>query len=266
MVKRYVPKLSYVLREIPIKQVKVWNKAQARRLDREGITELAKSIKHDGLLNPPMVQKSGKKEYMLMSGQRRLAAMKRLRAKTISCHVITKKSEMSMEEAKASSVVENIHRNEMYRKDIVVAATILAEKMGKAEAAQRLGVTRVTLYRYLGFMAVPENLKELVPKVISRDDITKLYLAVPNTKRAKGIAVKIQDLDGPLKKHYISLLAKHPKMPHKRLLKTARASMIRQNVALRLTKRAAKKLKKRAEKNGVSPNDMAKKILERHMK
>ncbi len=73
----------------------------------------------------------------------------------------------------------------------MIAATILTEKMGKMQAAQHLGVTIATLYRYPGFGAVPDSLKELVPKMISRDDITKLYLAVPNIRRAKNIATKI---------------------------------------------------------------------------
>ena len=90
MAKQYQPKLQYTLKEIPIKHIKVWREAQARKLDRDKIAELAKSIKVNGLLNPPMVQKISKNEYWLMSGQRRLAAMKRLRAKTISVHIVTK--------------------------------------------------------------------------------------------------------------------------------------------------------------------------------
>ncbi len=264
--KKFKPKISYTMREIPIKYIKVWAQAQARKLDRDKIAELAKSIRHDGLLNPPMVQKSGKNQYLLMSGQRRLAAMKRLRAKTILVHVIMKKSELSLEEAKASSVVENIHRNDMTQKDIVAAATLLAEKMGKQAAARYLGITIATLYRYLGFAAVPDVLKELVPKTISRDDITKLYLAINNTKRAGNIAVKIQKLDPQLKKHYISMLSRNPKMSHLKLLRLARSSLIRQNISMKLAKTTARKLKVKADKNNLSPNDMAKKILERYIK
>ncbi len=266
MAKRYTPKISYVLRNIPIKYIKVWNKAQARKLDRDGITELAKSIKHDGLLNPPLVQKIVKNQYYLMSGQRRLAAMKRLHAKTIPVHCITKKSQMSLEEAKASSVVENIHRNDMNHTDVVIAATILTEKMGKVDAARHLGITLATLYKYLGYMAVPDSLKELVPQIISRDDITKLYLAMPNICRAKSISIKIQHLDSQLKKHYISLLVRYPKMSHPKLLKLAKSSMIRQNVSVKLSKGMAKKLKRYAKINDVSINDMAKQILEKYLK
>ena len=81
---RYSSKVSYRLKEIPIKQIQVWKEAQARKLNREGISELAKSIKTEGLQNPPMVQKEGN-VYLLMSGQRRLAALKRLGCKKNSC-------------------------------------------------------------------------------------------------------------------------------------------------------------------------------------
>lgn len=47
--RRFESKISYRLREIPIKQIKVWDEAEARKLDREGLSELAKSIKNEGL-------------------------------------------------------------------------------------------------------------------------------------------------------------------------------------------------------------------------
>ena len=67
MAKRYRPAISYRLREIPLKSVKVWKDAQARKLDRKGVTELARSIKTEGLQNPPMVQKEGLLKEVLLS-------------------------------------------------------------------------------------------------------------------------------------------------------------------------------------------------------
>ncbi|MCE2506590.1 MAG: ParB N-terminal domain-containing protein, partial [Nitrosopumilaceae archaeon] len=73
MATKYTSKIRYRVVEIPVKHIKIWKQAQARKLDREGIAELARSIKIDGLQNPPMVQKESKNVYLLMSGQRRLA-------------------------------------------------------------------------------------------------------------------------------------------------------------------------------------------------
>lgn len=264
--RRYNPKIQYRLREIPVKYVKVWRQAQARRLDRDNIADLAKSIKNDGLLNPPLVQRVSKTEFLLMSGQRRLAAMKRLGAKTIPVHVIMKKSEMSLEEAKAASVVENIHRNSMDDHDVIVAARLLTEKLGKAKAAAHLGITRATLYKYLGFDAVPDTLKLLVPSVISRDHMTRLFLAVSNIKRTKSIAIKIQGMEPELKKQYLMLLTGHPKMSHPKLLKLARGSLVKQNISLRLTKGAAKRLKAKSGRANMLPNEYAKRLLEKALK
>lgn len=39
MAKRYNSPITYRLRDIPVKQIKVWKDAQARKRDREGIAE-----------------------------------------------------------------------------------------------------------------------------------------------------------------------------------------------------------------------------------
>ena len=53
LAKRYRTKLEYRVREIPVSKIKVWKEAQARTLDKEGIKELAKSIKNEGLQKCP---------------------------------------------------------------------------------------------------------------------------------------------------------------------------------------------------------------------
>jgi len=160
---RYKSRVSYRLKEIPIKKIQVWKEAQARKLDREGISELAKSIKTEGLQNPPMVKKEGNL-YLLMSGQRRLAALKRLGAKRIPVLVLTRKTEYDTPDAKAASVVENIHRKNMNVKDMADACAFLAQQMGKSKAAQSLGLSMSTFQKYHGFAGVRDKLKELVPK------------------------------------------------------------------------------------------------------
>ena len=166
MAKRYRPAISYRLREIPLKSVKVWKDAQARKLDRKGVTELARSIKTEGLQNPPMVQKEGK-EYLLMSGQRRLAALKRLKAKKIPALVLTKNAKYELDDAKAASVVENLHRKDMETREMALACAFLADKKGKSKAAQSLGISKIMFKKYHGFAGVPEALKSMVPEAPS---------------------------------------------------------------------------------------------------
>ena len=257
---RYTSKVSYRLKEIPIKQIRVWKEAQARKLDREGISELAKSIKTEGLQNPPMVQKEGNL-YLLMSGQRRLAALKRLGAKKIPVLVLTRKTEYEIPDAKAASVIENIHRKNLNVRDMADACAFLAEQMGKSKAAQSLGLSMSTFKKYHGFAGVPDKLKELVPKTISRDGATKLHQIIPDISKAVKIAHQISELDTPTKKRYLKVLAHSPSLSHKKIMKKARSLALQQNVSLKLSKRKARGLGVQSRRQDLQPNEFANKIV-----
>ena len=266
MAKPYTAPISYRLREIPIKQIQVWRDAQARKLDRDGIAELAKSIKIDGLQNPPMVQKDGKNSYLLMSGQRRLAALKRLGAKKIPVLLLTNSTKYDLGDAKAASVVENLHRNQMNTKDMTAACVFLSESIGKSKAAKSLGVSSQTLNKYLGFAAVPEKLRAFVPKELSRDDCTKLYQIVSNISKAVSIAERIIPLDQKLRKEYLKCIARSPKSSHLKLLKKAKAGLLQQKVTIQLTKGNARKLRSLAARKDTDVVEMADEILSGYLK
>ena len=266
MTKRYKPPITYRLREIPIKQIKVWKDAQARKLDREGIAELSRSIKNEGLQNPPMVQKESKNSYLLMSGQRRLAALKRLRAKKIPVLLLTQNTKYDLEDAKAASVIENLHRNKMNTKDMTSACVFLTESVGKSKAAKSLGISQQTLKKYLGFAAVPDKLKQYVPKELSRDDATKLYQVIPNVSQAIRIAEKIIPFDQRLRKKYLQCLTKNPKSSHLKLLKKAKTGLLQQKITVDLNKTNAKKLQRISSRNDLEITDMANKIILSYLK
>ena len=266
MAKHYQSPITYRLREIPIKQIKVWKDAQARKLDRQGIADLARSIKTEGLQNPPMVQKESKKSYLLMSGQRRLAALKRLGAKKIPVLLLTQSTKYNLDDAKAASVIENLHRNKMNTKDMTSACVFLTESVGKNKAAQSLGISQQTLKKYLGFAAIPDRLKEYVPRELSRDDATKLYQIVPNVSKAVRIAEKIIPLDQRLRKQYLHNLAKSPKSSHLKILKNAKEGLLQQKVVMELNKGNARKLYSLATRNDVEVTEMAEKIMSDYLK
>ncbi len=266
MARRYSSPISYRLKEIPIKHIKVWRDAQARKLDRDGIAELAKSIKNDGLQNPPMVQKESKNSYLLMSGQRRLAALKRLGAKKIPVLLLTQNTRYDLEDAKAASVVENLHRNKMNTKDMTGACVFLTESLGKAKAAKSLGISSQTLKKYLGFAAVPDKLRQYVPKELSRDDVSRLYQIVSNIPKAVKIAERVIPLEQKLRKEYLRCLSRSPKSSHPKLLKRARAGLLQQKVTISLNKSNARKLRSMAMKKDIEAPEMADEILSNYLK
>ncbi len=262
----YKSAIGYRLREIPIKQINVWHDAQARKLDREGIAELAKSIKHDGLQNPPMVQQAERGRYLLMSGQRRLAALKRLRAKKIPVLVLKRQSKYDLGGAKAASVVENLHRRGMKSRDMAASCAFLAERMPKTKAAKMLGISMPTFKKLHGYAGVPEALKSLTPKTISRDDATNLYRVAPSISKAVKVAEKISKLDAPTRRRYIQAYGRSPRSSHKTLLKRARVMTAQQKIKLELTKGHAKKLATRSRRKDITPNELAAEIVSKWLK
>ncbi len=213
-----------------------------------------------------MVQKESKNSYLLMSGQRRLAALKRLGAKKIPVLLLTQSTKYDLEDAKAASVVENLHRNKMNTKDMTAACVFLAESVGKSKAAQSLGISFQTLKKYLGFAAVPDRLKQYVPRELSRDDATKLCQIIPNISKAIRIAEKIIPLDQKLRKQYLRTLARSPKSSHIKLLKKAKAGLLQQKVTIKLNKGNARKLRSLAARNDIEVTEMAEKIMSSYLK
>lgn len=261
MERGYHHAISYRLREVPIRQIKVWSEAQARKLDRKGITELARSIKSEGLQNPPMVQQDGKNSYLLMSGQRRLAALKRLRTRKVPVLVLTKKTAYQLQDAKAASVIENIYRRNMNTRDIASACIFLADKVGKSKAAKSLGMSPITFRKYQGFAGVPDRLKELVPKKLSRDQATRLYTAMPDLARALKTAGRISNLDSVSRRGYLDILSQNPNLPHKGIMKRLRLHRARKIILLKLPKSKARGLAVQSRRHDMDPQDLAGKIL-----
>ena len=213
-----------------------------------------------------MVQKESKNLYLLLSGQRRLAALKRLGAKKIPVLLLTQNTKYDLEDAKAASVVENLHRNKMNTKDMTAACVFLTESIGKAKAAKSLGISSQTLKKYLGFAAVPEKLRQFVPKELSRDDCTKLYQIISNVSKAVRIAERIIPLDQKLRKEYLKSLTRSPKSSHLKLLKRAKTGLLQQRVTVQLTKGNARKLKSLATRKEIDVDTMTDEILSSYLK
>ena len=213
-----------------------------------------------------MVQKESKNSYLLLSGQRRLAALKRLGAKKIPVLLLTQSTRYDLEDAKAASVVENLHRNKMNIKDMTAACVFLTESVGKSKAARSLGISSQTLKKYLGFAAVPEKLRQFVPGELSRDDCTKLYQSIPNISKAVRIAEKITLLDQKLRKEYLRALSRSPKSSHPKLLKKAKSGLLQQKVTVQLSKSNARKLKSLATRKDIEVTEMTDKIVYDYLK
>ena len=91
---------------LPVKDISTEGYQVRFETGKEDIESLIESIKKNGLICPPTVSRKGDK-YYLISGNRRLAAIKKLGWKELPCVVL---EEMGNEDLLIKSIVENIER------------------------------------------------------------------------------------------------------------------------------------------------------------
>ena len=89
-----------------------------------------------------MMQRGGANSYLLMAGQRRLAALKRLGSKTIPVLILSKNSSCRIEDAKAVSIIENLHRVDMSVSKMAASCRFLAERLGVSATPRALSLSQ----------------------------------------------------------------------------------------------------------------------------
>jgi ParB family chromosome partitioning protein len=245
---------------VSISKVSVWDEVEARKLNLEGIKELADSIRQEGLQNPPVVQKTKDGKYKLIAGQRRLAALKIIGSKNIPVLVV--KRPYDDDDAKAVSIVENLHRKQMNATEMAEACDFLVKSMKSSKkVATALGISQQTLRSYSGFNSIPEKLQQLVPETISRNEALRLYRIVPKVNEAVEIAKRISKYSTVAKKRYFDALTMDPTAPHATIRRMANHFKDKQNIRLKLTTQQAKGFSKAATDNSTEPNELAAKIV-----
>ena len=252
--------MDYSLQDVLVSSIDVWDEAQARKLDTHGVASLAKSIRADGLQNPPLVQKNGDR-YVLISGQRRLAAIKSL-GKRMMPVLVLRSGHSSVENAKATSLIENIHRRGMYPAEMAKAVKFVVRQKGKKEASRILGMSMRTLERHIGFDAVPDSIKEIVPEKLSREHAIKLVRYARNTADALEIADLISRYDEAKKDRYLKALADNPNDLHSSLLRKSN-SYYADVFKLGLSAGMMQKLATESEKKDLTPEQMVSGIVKR---
>lgn len=157
-----------------ILKLDLWEEVNVRKRDvRVDIDDLVGNIKENGLLTPLLVKKNGDR-YQVFSGQRRLLACSKAGMTRIPCRVFV---DITKEKARVLSLSENIYRRDMAIEDMTNAVVLLLHHFGnKNEVARALGISVQTVYNYLGYSALPDDIKKHVGgRVITRSQALQIF-------------------------------------------------------------------------------------------
>lgn len=138
---------------IPIDQIET-NPFQPRvDFDLEALTELADSIREQGIIQPLTVRKMGYDRFQLISGERRLRASSLAGLTEIPCYIRIANDQQVLEMA----LVENIQRENLNALEIAISYQRLIEEceLTQEELSQRVGKNRTTVTNYIRLLKLP---------------------------------------------------------------------------------------------------------------
>lgn len=183
--------------QIPVDKI-VPNVYQPRRnFENAEIDELAESIKANGIIQPLVVRRNSEGGYMLIAGERRLRAAKKLGLKLVPVTV----RQSSDKEALEIAVIENVQRKNLNCVDIALAYFQLMEdfKLTQQEIATRVGKDRASVANHIRLLKLPEEVLDSLKdgkitfghgKAILALDDTMQRVAVKNEVIEKNLSVR----------------------------------------------------------------------------
>lgn len=154
---RELPRRMSGVAEIEIDSIDT-NPYQPRTIfDEESLIELADSIKEIGIIQPITVRRSENGRYQLITGERRLRAVKIAGINKIPAYVREANDQNLLEMA----LVENIQREDLDAIEIAISYQRLIDECNLTQEllSQRVGKKRATVANYLRLLRLPAEIQ-----------------------------------------------------------------------------------------------------------
>lgn len=181
-------KEQLTVKTLPISALQISDCNVRKERDSDKIAELAKSIQEEGILQPLLVRPENQ-HYGIVIGSRRFSAAKK--ANILDVPAIIK--ELTDEESRLISVVENLQRNDLQPRETVQAICSLLKPLGnltQRELAAKLGKSKGYIFEMAGVAQLLGKLEESGTEV-------KMYPKEQETRTKKAIplyhAVSVAD-------------------------------------------------------------------------
>jgi ParB family chromosome partitioning protein len=160
-------KLETGLREVPVDLLRRGKYQPRVDMREETLTELADSIKAQGVVQPIVVRPlpnpgGGETQYEIVAGERRWRAAQLAGLATIPAVV----RDIPDESAVAVALIENIQREDLNPLEEARSLHRLIEEFGltHADAAEAVGRSRATVTNLLRLLELPRQVRELVER------------------------------------------------------------------------------------------------------
>ncbi len=125
--------------------------------DKEALSELAESIKLQGLIQPITVRRLSENSYQLISGERRLRASKLAGLNEIPVYIRTANDQQMLEMA----LIENIQRENLNAIEVAISFQRMIDEcdLKQEELGDRVSKNRSTVTNYLRLLKLPPSIQ-----------------------------------------------------------------------------------------------------------
>ena len=174
--------------EVAVESVDV-NPYQPRtNMDQESISDLAESIRSEGLLQPIVVRKVGNK-YQIIAGERRYRACLKLKLKTIPARII----EASDTSSAVMSMIENLQREGLNPIEEAkgYASLVRDFDLTQEAVAERVGKGRATVANSLRLLQLDQEIQGYLGRSLLSVGHAKVLLQIEDANQRVLVSRKI---------------------------------------------------------------------------
>ncbi|CAA6825256.1 MAG: Chromosome (plasmid) partitioning protein ParB [uncultured Thiotrichaceae bacterium] len=223
-----------LLKKIPVEQIQKGAYQPRQKMDAEALQSLADSIKAQGLVQPVVLRKLGRKHYELIAGERRWRA-----AQLAGLHEIPSIIKDIPDQAVAAmSLIENIQREDLNPLEEASAMERLIEEFGLThqQTANAVGKSRSNVSNLLRLLALEDKTKGLLDDGLLEMGHARALLSIGGGKQIEAAQVvakrglSVRDTERLVKR----LLANNDKSPGKAAVKAPEVEKLEQNIGERL--------------------------------
>ncbi len=175
--------------EIPVAAIRP-NPYQPRvRFSEEELKDLARSIQAQGVLQPLLVVRRGEGDYELVSGERRLRAVRSLGWTKVPAVVKDSASPLEMAEW---AIIENVQRDDLGPLEQARAYRRLTDefKLTVEEVAEKVGRDRTTIANLLRLLKLPPEVQAQLERGELQMGHARALLALEGSSAQKALAQK----------------------------------------------------------------------------
>ncbi|WP_447978799.1 ParB/RepB/Spo0J family partition protein [Candidatus Nitrospira bockiana] len=223
------------IQEIPVEHI-IPNRYQPRtRFSEDDISELAESIKQNGLIQPVLVRRRGDGIFELIAGERRLRAAKLAGLARIRAIIRNSSDEQAMELA----LVENVQRQDLNPMEAARAYHRLTTEFGftQESVAQRIGKDRSSVANIARLIQLPHDIQQLIENGQLSTGHAKVLLGLSSAEAQRTLAREI--LAGALSVRQAEKLAASHARPHRPRTRTTPYADVEERLQRRLGTRVS---------------------------